>query len=61
MGPHRISETGLSSIQVILSRMRSATLNALICANCGYCEFYSDEKGLQNVKRYGKQFFIKNL
>lgn len=43
-------------LSVLVSRMHSAHLEVLACANCGYIEFYPDEKGLENIRSRGKPY-----
>lgn len=51
-GPHRLHAYGHLSID--LPGSKTATLNALTCANCGFTEFYSDKKGLRNINQVGR-------
>ncbi len=51
-GPHRLHAHGHLSID--LPGSKTATLEALTCANCGYTEFYSDRKGLKNINEVGR-------
>ena len=43
-------------VAVLISKWHSATLETLSCANCGYTEFYSDEKGIENLRSEGKTY-----
>ena len=36
--------------------MHTATLETFTCANCGYTEYYVNEKGLKNLKSKGKPY-----
>ncbi|MFX0172916.1 MAG: hypothetical protein ACFE9L_13455 [Candidatus Hodarchaeota archaeon] len=47
-GPHR-----LQGSSILLSRMRTATLNAHTCDNCGYTELFADQRGLNNIRKFG--------
>lgn len=50
-----------SSVGVLLSRWHSATLETLTCAECGYTEFYTNDKGLEKIKSEGKQYSAQKI
>lgn len=51
-----IKVMGQSAVHLGISARHSATLEALACANCGYIEFYSDTKGLENIRSHAKPY-----
>ncbi|TFG33130.1 hypothetical protein EU528_01355 [Candidatus Thorarchaeota archaeon] len=51
VGPH-------GSKLIDLLHFRTATLKALVCSGCGYAEWYSDELGLDNVRRLGEVYKV---
>ncbi|TXT56119.1 MAG: hypothetical protein BAJATHORv1_30505 [Candidatus Thorarchaeota archaeon] len=54
-GPHG-TLTGEGRLKLDLPGVYTTTLVALTCINCGYTEFYADEKGLQNLRRDGRMY-----
>ncbi|TFG09479.1 hypothetical protein EU538_04940 [Candidatus Thorarchaeota archaeon] len=54
-GPHfLVASYGAGSSLVLDLPQRTATLIGYTCAECGYTEVYSDRKGLQNIRKYGR-------
>ncbi|MHA2338123.1 MAG: double zinc ribbon domain-containing protein [Candidatus Hodarchaeales archaeon] len=51
-GPHRLHAGQYLSID--LTGIRTATLEAFTCINCGFTELYSDSIGLENIKQHGR-------
>ncbi len=53
-GPHIID-------RVHLLNLRTSTINALTCLECGYTEQYADKKGLENMRKYGRPYKLPGL
>jgi len=51
-GPHRIY--GQHHVRIDLPGLLTATLEAVSCTDCGYTELYSDEIGLENIRKAGR-------
>lgn len=51
-GPHRLHAYGHLSVD--LPGSKTATLECVTCATCGYTEFYADKKGLENINQVGR-------
>jgi len=51
VGPH-------GGILVNLRLFATVRLQALLCSECGYTEWYSDKWGLKNIKRSGKIYEV---
>ncbi|WP_455140067.1 hypothetical protein [Candidatus Hodarchaeum mangrovi] len=43
---------GMYTFSVPIAFPKTATLEIYICAECGYTQFFTDEKGLMNVREY---------
>lgn len=43
-------------VAILVTKRHTASLETLVCADCGYIEFYSDEKGLENIRREGEPY-----
>ncbi|MFX0114144.1 MAG: zinc ribbon domain-containing protein [Candidatus Hodarchaeota archaeon] len=39
-------------VHIPTGNLRTSAFMALICLECGYTEFYADEKGLRNLNAY---------
>ncbi len=44
--------TNYGNLYFLVSDWRTATYEAYTCMDCGYSEFYPDEKGLENIRKY---------
>lgn len=55
-GPHRLDNSLTVDLSYVFLRLpqKTASLLAYTCAECGYTDIYSDEKGLENIRRYGR-------
>ncbi|MFX0184403.1 MAG: zinc-ribbon domain-containing protein [Candidatus Hodarchaeota archaeon] len=51
-GPHRLNSHGY--VAIVLPGIKTATLNAYTCDNCGYTELFADHKGLINIRKVGR-------
>lgn len=47
LGPKRVRDDHYIMIQL---KRKTATLESYVCVDCGYTEFYSDKKGMQNIR-----------
>ena len=56
-GPYRTGTKGSKMPFILnLSFLHSAKLETYTCANCGYTEYYADEKGIKNLRLKGKPY-----
>lgn len=52
-GPHRIHSYRYP-FSINLPGIRTATIRAYSCLECGYTQFFVDEKGVDNLREFGK-------
>jgi len=39
-------------VHIPAGNLRTSAIYAIVCLECGYSEFYADDKGLRNLKAY---------
>ncbi|MHA1781337.1 MAG: zinc ribbon domain-containing protein [Candidatus Thorarchaeota archaeon] len=58
-GPHNLHSSD-DHLKIDLPGIRTATLLALTCMECGYTELYSDKYGLENIRSVGRVYRSSN-
>lgn len=60
-GPYRVGNHTepanlIMAVKIKINFMYSAMLETFTCAQCGYSEYYVDNKGLENIRIHGKPY-----